>query len=169
WVIDRAAVAIRRHREAIFDEGQVPTDKDHINDRHLFVAKMPIPGARHEYVRTDEQYDRRQIRKQKWHGFPLAEPNQAGPGVTTAPKRRSSPVSPDRHSPSITPRGFCLMLCSPPRGPDGLRLGIAYFSCQKTNDRLAKSAARARGGRECYNAQRFSGFSFRNFAVCVFC
>src|SRR5262245_44325589 len=50
WVIDRAAVTIRRHREAIFDEGQAPTDKDHISDRHLFVAKMPIPGGRHEYT-----------------------------------------------------------------------------------------------------------------------
>src|SRR5262245_50156889 len=46
------------------------------------------------------------------------------------------------------------MLCSPPRDPDGLRLGIAYFSCQKTHDRLAKSGARARG-QEYYNAQRF--------------
>src|SRR5262249_61019681 len=33
WVIDRAAVAILRVREAIFNEDRAATDKDHINDR----------------------------------------------------------------------------------------------------------------------------------------
>src|SRR5262245_53465040 len=59
------------------------------------------------------------------------------------------------------------MLCSPPR--TACASGSHILSCQKTYGRLAKSGARARGGREYYNAQQFSRFSFRNFAVCVFC
>ena len=42
-VIDGAAVSIGRHRKAIFDEGQPPADKDHMNKRHVLVAYVLKP------------------------------------------------------------------------------------------------------------------------------
>src|ERR1044072_631092 len=59
--IDRIAVAVRRHGEAILHERDRPADQDHRPQRHPLELEMPIPGERHEQVGADQQNDRQQI------------------------------------------------------------------------------------------------------------
>ena len=114
------------------------------------------------------KYDRHQIRRQKWHVFPLVKPDQAGAvSYMTGPKHGSSRCHRAVTAFPITPRCFCLITCSPPRDPDGLRLGIANFFLPKTCDHRTDWGSRARR-REQYYAQHSSDFSFRNLAACIF-
>jgi len=57
-----AADAIGRNRQAIFDKRKPPADENDVGQRHFLVAQMPVPGRGHEYIRADQQHDRRQIR-----------------------------------------------------------------------------------------------------------
>ena len=48
--------AIRRHRQAVLDQGDAPGDQDRLPQwPRVAVLEMPVPGECHEYVRTDQQ------------------------------------------------------------------------------------------------------------------
>jgi hypothetical protein len=52
--VDGAAVTVGRHRQAIFDKGQPPTDQDDRRKRHLFEAQVPVPSGGHENIGAEQ-------------------------------------------------------------------------------------------------------------------
>src|SRR5690242_1137910 len=58
--IDRIAIAIRRNREAVFDERDAPACEDHADERDFLEAQMSVPGDGHEQVGADQQKDGQQ-------------------------------------------------------------------------------------------------------------
>src|SRR3954470_13390484 len=48
--IDRIAVAVGWHREAVFDERDCPAHEDDAPERHLLEAEMAVPREGHEQI-----------------------------------------------------------------------------------------------------------------------
>src|SRR3954469_17995163 len=68
--IHRVAKPVRRHGEAVFDEGDCPADENDAPERHSLELEMAIPGKRHEHIGADQETDRQQVRRGdvEWHG-----------------------------------------------------------------------------------------------------
>src|SRR5580700_9911050 len=43
------------HLQAVFEESNAPTDKNHLPQRHLAKLQVPVPRKSHKNVRADEQ------------------------------------------------------------------------------------------------------------------
>src|SRR5690606_32989291 len=53
------APAVRRHLEAVLEEGDAVGDQHHLPERLVAKFEMPVPGDGHEHVRGDEKQDGR--------------------------------------------------------------------------------------------------------------
>jgi hypothetical protein len=60
--IDRAAPAVGRHRQPVFEKRNPPAHHDDERQRDLLEAEVAVPGECHEDVGAKQHQDRQQLR-----------------------------------------------------------------------------------------------------------
>ena len=66
--IDGRAETVGRHGQAVFEEGNSPADDDRQPERPAAELQVAVPGEGHEYVRSQQQDDRQELRRDGGHG-----------------------------------------------------------------------------------------------------